>query len=630
MLGLVLALIGGGVGSVLTWMLYGFSFGTGISAPFAIFLNANTTLGVFFSQFLADMAIDVVDKLVVVTAAFALFKWGLPDGLLAHCPGGEPYMRDPSGFDCRRPSVSFYSVIDGKRRMSLRSKMGCIIVMTAMILGTMATIISYGLYKDATEEVYKTVGKTATQLMCYTLKGDVLEYYENNPQEDLRYRRIVEALTKIRSSFPNIKYMYVYQIKADGCHVLFDLDTEDTLGGSLGDVVAFDDEFRNRLPALLAGQEMEPIVSNGKYGWLLSTYMPIRNSAGECVAYAGTDISMAEVITSRYIFVIRMASLLFAASICAIGLTLWYTQRKVVDPLDELALATHNFAFREEDERADNSESLHNLDIDTGDEIENLYHALEKTTEDMVAYIHRLHAMNDEIVAQSTEITRLQDNIILAFATIVENRDENTGGHIRRTSLYVKMLAQALKGHQLDDVDITPTYLLKIEKSAPLHDIGKIRIPDAILNKPGPLTDEEFEVIKTHPAAAKRILEEVLRGISDENQLSEAIDMAYCHHERWDGNQLSEAIDMAYCHHERWDGKGYPQGIAGRAIPLSARIMAVADVFDALVSKRSYKEAFSCEKAVAIMKEGAGTQFDPQIIAVFLDIAPAMYAANAQ
>ena len=137
-------------------------------------------------------------------------------------------------------------------------------------------------------------------------------------------------------------------------------------------------------------------------------------------------------------------------------------------------------------------------------------------------------------------------------------------------------------------------------RSAPLHDVGKINIPDEVLNKPGKLTDEEYEIMKTHTTAGKRIMEHAISTVEGDNY-------------------LKEARNMAAYHHERWDGKGYPEGLHGEVIPLSARIMAVADVFDALTSPRVYKPAFSLEKALSIMEEGSGTQFDPKCIEVFMD-----------
>ena len=154
------------------------------------------------------------------------------------------------------------------------------------------------------------------------------------------------------------------------------------------------------------------------------------------------------------------------------------------------------------------------------------------------------------------------------------------------------------KGYYLEK--ITDEYIEDVVRSAPLHDVGKVSIPDAVLNKPGKLTPEEFEIMKTHTTAGKKIMENAIAMVQG-------------------GTYLKEARNMAGYHHERWDGKGYPEGLHGEVIPLSARVMAVADVFDALTSPRVYKPAFSLEKSLEIISEGSGTQFDPKCVEVFMD-----------
>lgn len=195
-------------------------------------------------------------------------------------------------------------------------------------------------------------------------------------------------------------------------------------------------------------------------------------------------------------------------------------------------------------------------------------------------------------------VSGMQSGMITLMAEIVENRDDNTGGHIRRTAKYVECIAMELKrqGKYLDI--LTDRYMRDMVVAAPLHDIGKIHIADAILNKPGKLTEEEFEVMKTHTAAGQELL------IRAKKELGES-------------GYLNMAVEMAAYHHEWWNGKGYPYGINGEEIPLCARIMAVADVFDALTSKRCYKSAMPLEKAYAIIREESGTHFDPIVVEAF-------------
>ncbi|MCU7375550.1 two-component system response regulator [Paucibacter sp. O1-1] len=209
---------------------------------------------------------------------------------------------------------------------------------------------------------------------------------------------------------------------------------------------------------------------------------------------------------------------------------------------------------------------------------------------------HHLEAL----VAQRTrEVEALQDVTIRAMASLAETRDNETGNHIRRTQHYVQCLAQALRPHPRFADSLDDTALALLFKSAPLHDIGKVGIPDRILLKPGPLTSEEFELMKTHTTLGR---DAILRA---EQELG--MDNAF----------LRYAKEIAYSHQEKWDGSGYPLGLKGEQIPLSARLMALADVYDALISKRVYKPAFPHEMACNIIRQGLGSHFDPDIVAAF-------------
>ncbi len=195
-------------------------------------------------------------------------------------------------------------------------------------------------------------------------------------------------------------------------------------------------------------------------------------------------------------------------------------------------------------------------------------------------------------------VSRMQSGMITFMAEVVENRDDNTGGHIRRTAEYVERIAKELKRQGTYSDILTDRYMSDMVV-APLHDIGKIHIPDAVLNKPGKLTEEEFEIMKTHTTAGEELL-------------------THAKVELGESEYLNTAVEMASYHHEWWNGKGYPYGISGEKIPLCARIMAVADVFDALTSKRCYKNAMPLEKAYAIIREESGTHFDPAVVEAFI------------
>lgn len=209
-----------------------------------------------------------------------------------------------------------------------------------------------------------------------------------------------------------------------------------------------------------------------------------------------------------------------------------------------------------------------------------------------------------EIALRNEQLVAAQTATITAFCALAEARDNETGNHLRRTQNYVKLLAEKLRGHLpfCDELDDEAIQLLF--KSSPMHDIGKVAIPDAILHKPGKLTDNEWDVMKYHCAAGRDAI------IASAQELRKGDDAL-----------LNYAAEIAYYHHERWDGTGYPEHLKENNIPLSARLMAIADVYDALISKRPYKPAYSHEEAIHMMAAERGTHFDPDILDAMLDIA---------
>lgn len=205
---------------------------------------------------------------------------------------------------------------------------------------------------------------------------------------------------------------------------------------------------------------------------------------------------------------------------------------------------------------------------------------------------------------RTEEVQRTQDVTILSLASLAETRDNETGAHILRTQRYVRALALELRGHPRFYKALDPDSIDLLYKSAPLHDIGKVGVPDAILLKPGKLTAEEFETMKKHTVYGRDAL------IKAEAALDGGADDSFLKHAR----------EISYSHHEKWDGSGYPEGLKGEGIPVSARLMALADVYDALISKRVYKEAFTHEKARDIIMQGGGSHFDPAVVEAFAAI----------
>ena len=216
-------------------------------------------------------------------------------------------------------------------------------------------------------------------------------------------------------------------------------------------------------------------------------------------------------------------------------------------------------------------------------------------------YIALIKNYNDELekeVEKKTEhIIEMQNKLVMGMATMVEGRDNSTGGHIKRTSDCIRILVEEMKKDNIPGMD--EEFCIDLIKAAPMHDLGKIAVDDKILRKPGKYTPEEFEIMKTHAEEGAKILRKILKD-TDDKRFAEI------------------AINVAHYHHERWDGSGYPHKLIGEEIPLEARIMAVADVYDALVSKRVYKDKMSFEEANAIILEGMGKHFDKRLEPYYL------------
>ena len=226
--------------------------------------------------------------------------------------------------------------------------------------------------------------------------------------------------------------------------------------------------------------------------------------------------------------------------------------------------------------------------------------------------------LEGEVSRRMQENELIKDISLNALAALAEKRDNETGNHLHRTQAYIETLMQYLCKQPRFSQQLLPSKQALIAKAAPLHDIGKVGIPDAILLKPGKLTVEEFSIMKQHSQIGADAISEAIErvhareGIVAPETIDPASPLAF----------LEIARQIALCHHEKWDGSGYPNGLAGEDIPLPGRLMAIADVFDALTCKRHYKEPFPAEKTRAIIREGRGTHFDPDLVDAFIELEP--------
>ncbi len=583
---LALAFVGGGIGSVLTWFLFGFA-NEGITASLAKKIYESSSMSLFVSQFLADYSIDVIDKLITVVIVFIIIKV-LPNKI------EERFRYD--GWQ-QRPipdDIIFAMNKGGVRRISLRTKILLLLTVASLLVAIVAVLIGYFLFKRATIDDHTVLGEGVARLAADVIDGNRVDEYLTEGENAEEYRETEEVLYRLRDGSPDIKYVYVYKIEEDGCHVVFDLDVEgEEEAAQPGEVIPFDEGFSEYIPSLLKGEQIPSVITNDSYGWLLTAYAPVYDSDGNCVCYAAADISMTQLVTESHSFLAKQISLFTGFFILVMAVGLWLADYGIIYPVNSMAFTAKAFAYNSEEVMEENVDQIKKLDIHTGDEIENLYGAFTKTTADSMEYVQ-------DIRSKTEMIAKMQSGLIFVLADMVENRDKVTGDHIKKTSAYVELIGKKLKERGLYTDYVTDEYIEYLRDSAPLHDVGKITISDLILNKNGKLTDEEYAIMKSHTSAGRKVIEQVMEKVPD-------------------SQYLRMAANMANFHHERWDGTGYPEGRKGDEIPLSARIMTIADVFDALVSRRSYKEPFTFDQAMKMIEEGAGTHFDPVIAKVFVE-----------
>ncbi len=481
---------------------------------------------------------------------------------------------------------------DECRKMSIRTKITLFLAAALFIFGFFSTVISYQVYMDTAVQQYKRLGEGTAKLAASAIRPDRVNEYLSVGKSVEGYMETERMLYHIKEVSPSIERIYAHRFTEKGCYAVFDLDTEEEQGKNPGDSIFPEESLTPYLPTLLAGGNIPPVITEDRHAWLLTVYAPIYDEKGNCQCYAAVDLSMEDLRIQARDFIVKLSLIFLFIFVILLLATFRLAKYNLIFPINTMAHSAGIFAYHSEEALDESLERIRRLDIRTGDEVENLYRSFVTMTKNSVRYMTDIRLKNETIA-------KMQTALILTLADMVERRDKNTGHHIKKTAAYVKIIAEEMKEKGYYPLILTEDYIQNMVESAPLHDVGKITIPDAILNKPGKLTEEEFDLMKTHVVAGGKIIGSLIETVPD-------------------SDYLYEARNLATYHHERWDGTGYPAGLAGENIPLSSRIMAVADVFDALISTRSYKKGFPYDKALAIIREESGTHFDPLVVEAFL------------
>ncbi|MBR3102634.1 MAG: HD domain-containing protein [Lachnospiraceae bacterium] len=588
---LLLALIGGGIGGAITWYLYAEAGDAHVITGFAGWLKERFGIGGFGCHMTAAYLTDVLDKAVSVAIALMIIR-GVPKKVREYVRLSS-WRQKPLTMEERERSTRKL-----RGRMSIGMRIHLIIVFSTLLMTLVALIFSIVSFRANMVESLSTSAAQIAYLAARSIDPGRVDAYLEYGDALSDYETTRERLKILKSSSDEIAFLYVYKIETDGCHVVFDLDTvlsdgRVVPGDPAGTVVPFEEGTEKYKDALLAGQELPTELLKDVYGSHIASYCPVYDDNGQCVCYAVSNVESGLVTQRLEHFIGRVILLFIGFLTLVLTMSIMMTKYHIVYPITGMTLRADELVEQIGDAKEESLKKLEEMDIRTGDEVELLYRALCKLTGDTV------YQLNDNR-NKSEAINKMQSALLITMADMVESRDSDTGAHVLKTAAYVRIILQGLKRNGYYIEKLSDKYMRDVEMSAPLHDVGKINIPDAILNKPGKLTDEEYEIMKTHTTAGKKILENAISSMEGDNY-------------------LKEARNMAAYHHERWDGKGYPEGLHGEVIPLSARVMAIADVFDALSSERVYKPAFPFEVAIKIIQDGAGTQFDPLCVEVFLE-----------
>ena len=590
---LLTAVIGGFAGGLITWFLYREPSDSPMIVNIMNWYSAAFGMSEFGSHMVASFIADVMDKTISFLLAMIIIR-AIPLKI-------KKRLWMPGWFH-KKISLEEQKTVTGSIKGYFSIGLRTILVIVLSTCLVTAAVIWFGVisYEGKANEIITEDAAQAGSLAASFIDPDMTDDYARYGTAVSGYEDTLDTLEIIRDSSMRVTRLYVYKPEDNGFRVVFDPgDGPDggnaAEGAPAGTLVAYEDYILPYKDSLQNGDEIPPVTADTGSGYII-VFTPVRDDSGHTVCYVVTysETILVESFTTGFV---GRAALLFAGFlILVLVIAMWIARYRIVMPVAGMTRYAEDVAYMDDSIYEQKLKKMESLDVRTGDELELLYNALCKMTGDTV------RQMND-LKRQSDEISKMQNGLIVLMADMVESRDSDTGAHIQKTAAYVRIILNGLKRNGYYIEKLTPKYMSDVEMSAPLHDIGKINIPDAVLNKPGKLTDEEFAIMKSHTTAGRDIIAKAISTVEGDTY-------------------LKEALNMAAYHHERWDGRGYPEGLHGEVIPLSARVMSVADVFDALVSPRIYKPPFPLEKALDIIREGAGAQFDPKCVEVFMESLP--------
>ena len=498
-------------------------------------------------------------------------------------------------------------------RISIKIVTAIYFVVAIIVMTLVISIVGYNFHENSVMDQYQDYVNTVLNY-AYTASTDYsfadMITAGNMPEE---YEQLRSELNQIKEN-SDIDYLYAIYFDdindinsltyAINSKTAKDLDNGETFTymGTPCEEGSFEEDTLQTLYNAVQTKKTEPGFLYGYsegYGYMYNGYKVLFDSKGDPAGLICVEINTNSIKEELNLYIRNIVIFVTIFTVVITVVFVGGAEHHFSYPIARLTDSVKDFIGNIGNQEAldESVRRLKSIEIHSENEIGELYSTVSRLESDMTDQYRKIRKYSEDVI-------KMQDGLIAMMANMVENRDSSTGDHIKRTASYVRIILEGLKkkGYYADL--LTPQYIDNVVRSAPLHDTGKIGIPDNILNKPGKLTPDEFEIMKTHAELGREIIEKAMKTITIDGE-----------------SYLSEAANMAAYHQERWDGTGYPEGLKEEEIPLSARVMAVADVYDALTSERVYKTAYTEESALEIIHEGSGTQFDPKCVEVFLEAA---------
>ncbi|SHI47480.1 HD domain-containing phosphohydrolase [Pseudobutyrivibrio xylanivorans] len=477
---------------------------------------------------------------------------------------------------------------------AIHKKISVMLSTTICLLSVIMIWISITFYYEDCKEEYSDEAFAIVENAASILDGDEIYEYVKWGDKAKGYHDVENQMKMLLNNTQGVVKLSFFIPEQNGFLYLFQVGKEGVTLSDNGIIIPYYDEFSKYNDYFKNKEVIHEIMFNSDKSVMFASY-PVRNSNGEIVCYAISDVYMSFLseYARDYLMKIFLCFSGFVVMIMIFAFTL--AGYELVIPINCITNAACEFLDSHGDQNAldENVRKTRSIGICTGDEVEQLYRTICQMESEMAEYVRDLRHF-----ANTTRKT--QTGLIITLAGIVESRDINSTSHVHNTAAYVRIILNGLKKKGYYSEKLSDEYMEEVEMSAPLHDIGKIQISDSIINKRDELTNEEEEIYKLHTVYGRRIMEKAITIVNDDTY-------------------LKEARNMAAYHHERWDGKGFPEGLHGEVIPLSARVMGLANELDELISPRGFKISCTLDEAIEIIKSESGKKFDPKCVDALLE-----------